>query len=319
MCSKARRAARIAHSQRMHAAKAKLKTQQLEESYEKSLNDTIDHMQDSAIVRRGVFTRKRKKSSERCQRQRFALKCRRLRLKVCGETRYHLRISLHTMIDIGQHNTGSVAELTRTYKLSHRSVRRLQCLCSAVINKLQDLRLACISDNISEIDFCVDSIAWDETEETLKLRLCTHAADEDAKFCQNTAGKWHVLVAKESLFVGHGDHHHQASLPIIRSVVPLISTSAEAIFHGLFETCQAIQIEQFRMAMMSASKLSAVHHDCDGASSNVRMLAHRMRALPYKVKSSAMLCNNHQNQATEVSINGAFGVDMIAALFTTAL
>lgn len=263
----------------------------------------------------------------------------RLELVVRARGGKRKQISVAAVLELCYSDIMRCADLGRVYGLSRRSERRLLCCVAQAFVQRPEARLAGALAELRQ--FCVlelahvkedprmvrtsrgwfvNSIAHDETQERLVLPIVTVPGD-----VRNTArSTWHVLVAHQSIAFGipnsrNDDRVSRGSFDVLRPVMPLLSTSAECIYHGLFETATCKRLAEMEASCCGQFGAGVVHHSQDGATSNDRMLAARAVSLPPHMLGSKMSCGNHRNHLCEVATQHFFGAGVLINLFTTAM
>ncbi len=165
------------------------------------------------------------------------------------------------------------------------------------------------------IDFATTSLAWDETQEKLCFPL---RIDANLTLPQHQSS-WNVLVSRQEFYIGRGKQVEMMAPP--RPVIPMVSTSAAALWHGLFEARCVRSVSRLSELLMGLPPPTLLGHhiDSDGASSNIKMIAAKSKALPERVKSSSMTCGNHRNQLSETAVGHVVGTHISAGMFSCAL
>ena len=227
-----------------------------------------------------------------------------------------------SILDICKSDVETCSSLSRTFGIHRVSVRRLQALGAAIIEDLQDRRMTLVQARCEQDmhmpDFVISSLAWDETQETLRMPLYLHGPGGDTfKFALRPSASWHVLVSRQCVKIGV--HGLTFSLDLMRPVVPLTGVCAVALNNGLFGVPCVAKIKQFELSLFQAATLAAAHHDTDGASSNFKLIAHRSMDLPEKTCVSCLTCGNHNNQLTDVALNNVVGMKCISSLYSFVL
>ena len=245
------------------------------------------------------------------------------------------RLTASTMLDIAA-CVASASEVARAFVIHQRSVRRIRALVAEVALSAQAdtcKRLAAAMVHGAMVEpqgdpdgnagarplFCISSLAFDETAEKLSLDMVKVS---DPTVAANIArSTWHVLVSRHSLSLGFQNNRRIviAEVPLIRPTIPLVSTSAGAVYDGLFS---ATMIHPHKLVEEAAFKhvpRVVWHTDRDGAFANDKCLEARRRCLPEKVLASDMACGNHRNQLIEVAVTTFLGTNHISALYRLAL
>lgn len=144
------------------------------------------------------------------------------------------------------------------------SVASRSLLPTCAGEQLQTQSLHALPDAVATCEFMISSLAFDETQERLRLPLVFGTQQCIA----DHAATWHVLVSKQAFWFGWPAR--TLSTEVVRSVIPLTSTSAECLYDGLFDVRASQPFAAVEVAAERFSKLLICHHDCDGASSNHR-------------------------------------------------
>jgi hypothetical protein len=199
-------------------------------------------------------------------------------------------------------------------KVSDRTVRR--CLQAGAYARLslQDHLLRSLDGDDKEIDFATSSLAWDGTEQKLRM------PDFGPKllFMKSARGTFKVMVSAENLGIGYASGHNVV-VRLIRPCIPMFSATTATTYNGLFRMRCLKEIELTKARLMTKAKIMDFHFDTDGDGTNYGIIdAHRgaLRDLQRHgakavVTSTAMTCGNHRTALTDNAV-----VDMLGSRFT---
>jgi hypothetical protein len=229
-------------------------------------------------------------------------------------------INARALVQLWYDGVTCCADLARVYKVSKKSVRRMQCLGAHITMQAQEKKLSQIAEVIerSRPLFFISSLAHDETSENLVLPL----AAVPVEMRDSCRSSWHVLVSRQSFLVGvHSPDGDIAAgvLKTLRPVVPLLSTADPAFQHGLFDVACAKPIADFETRGFEVAQIAVAHHDMDGAFGNELMFLLRMSKLPPKVLGSSMHCSNHRNQLIEAAVQDIIGLGILSSMYSASL
>lgn len=176
-------------------------------------------------------------------------------------------ISFVCMLDLAFNGVGSTRVLSKVAHLSPKWIRSLrhavahgaQVAESSTINDLGELLRSAREPGESMV--AVNSIAFDESTQRLRLRMPVHVA-----------GAWHVLVSLQHLVLSKyrrdGDSEQTCMIEFLRPPIPLLSTSAESICDGLFTQKSVLKYQALLDTAFEKSDMAAYHIDRDGCSAN---------------------------------------------------
>lgn len=177
-------------------------------------------------------------------------------------------------------------------------------------------------------DWAVVHMAWDETSERLSLDSMSKmipSPDDPlrsivAKMSYAQASLWQVLVCRVTFLWGWSDGRSQR-YQAVAPPIPLPSTSAEAIWSGLFDHPCMADINKFKKALLStvmeSSPLLPIElHSSDDACGNDRFDAHYLQSSEHLVQR--FKCMNHQSNLVLTLLYAVIGLDLMHGIFAAS-
>jgi len=165
-------------------------------------------------------------------------------------------------------------------------------------------------------DVFVSSVAFDESTE--RLLLPVHARLGAAA----QRSSWHVLVSQQhNSWVVRGPDRvkHSRWMNLARPPIPIVGTSSECLFSGLFQTGCIGAYWAFQQHCLSQASFPILHYDRDGASANAKLLARHFCELPSHWLLSSRACGNHTNNLVEGSLALSIDRDYINRMYSLSL
>ena len=238
---------------------------------------------------------------------------------VIGELGSKRRLRFATMLDMSFSSVVRTNDLARVYRISPAwAARTLKtvayCLLSCLAALLRFM-IAAFELYVPPTVF-VSSLVFDETSEKLALPLHPKLRPEQV------ASSWHVLVSSSLYSFGWMDASGRPAsyfMEALRPVVPLLGTSAEVIYDGLFCIPTIETYEKFEARLGELSAWDIRHFDRDGASSNEKLLARRAAALPATTLVSDFTCGNHRNSLCESAVLATHFLTLISSMWSASL
>jgi hypothetical protein len=302
--------------------------------------DELSEVRDSlrsSVIRRGVRIVVSKQSCQAsaakgAKRRRYGDGRKPWRLAVAGiredesGRRSRKFIDSNAIVDMSYSKVSrSTVALGDMYGIHRSSVNRAQQLNAAVLIKERDSLLMQTGDAVvdDKPSFSNSSLAFDETLQQLAMPMTNLSEALQKEMAQATKSSWHVMVAKQTLTIGREhitqgkEDYSVGALDILRPPAPLISTQAESIYHGLFQTKMVEPIMQTELKCFEHSEYSSFHVDRDGATSVSRTVQNRFAELPSRTCCSDLTCGNHRNQLVEVAVVQDVSMKSMTGLYTT--
>ena len=301
---------------RMRECKARKRYESAESSMPQMISTAIDALQGSALVRKGRLVRMGTmvRRRQKLKPMSFAIVVRGQRDQNQGRT-VRVRLATPAILDICFDEVAGAAHIAKTFRISDTTVRRIQRCGAHVVLQRQGAKLSALvsAARTTRPRFVVSNISFDETSERLKLKV----AGSNGGACSS----WQVLVSRQSFTLGvpFDGRLRVGQLDLIRPCIPLISTGAPPLYYGLFQHSAVAGISDAEAQLVEAVETAIVHHDCDGAASNLKMLAVRLARLPASTLASVMHCGNHRNQLVEVAVTQVVGLALFSSLYSMAL
>jgi hypothetical protein len=226
--------------------------------------------------------------------------------------------SFRTMVRIALSDIVGQNDLARAWGCNRTWLHRIRLAVSRAFLHMQLVSLPDISPAAAEGQpaFVVSTLAFDETKETLLLPLHPALAP------QQTRSSWHVLVSQANITLvsaNDGGEWMVRHAKVLRPPVPLLDTSAAAIYDGLYDLPATIPFKDFEASLIDVAKFSFVHFDRDGASSNDLVVGARFQELPNHVFVTDHICGNHRNNLIESTIIATHFAKLVSKMYSASL
>lgn len=221
-----------------------------------------------------------------------------------------------SILQVAFTKTSSVAEAGRLHGISTETVKRCKLLTSAALLARQQFALDMLRPALSEchggvLTYCVNSIAFDETQHELQLKLRADLA------VHQQCSAWHVLVSSCDTVCGSTERRHFQRM--VRPPAALVSTRAPQLMHGLFCVPFAEQFETEWTKLSATVSLPIRNFSTDHAHANDKLLAHVTRVLFPTVPTSHRLCSLHQTKHIESALVLVHGSRLVSRMYSTSL
>jgi hypothetical protein len=154
---------------------------------------------------------------------------------------------------------------------------------------------------------------WDETSERMVLGSAGRFGEEKCRMSASAlSSTWQVLLMRMCFSWGYNDGKSQTWMVTIPPVA-LASTSAEALWAGLFCHPAVKDVWQFRETLFSNTPLAIELLTSDDASGNDKLYAHFSSVRGDLCER--MLCRNHQTNLCMIGPYTTIGLDLMHGLF----
>ena len=207
----------------------------------------------------------------------------RLMLCITGSPDRCGRMTAHAWLRLAyDYPTAAAPTLAEIFRCSTNTVKVSMQLVAHMYLALQlqvSRRIAAVAAERRNLAFAVWALSFDETSKTMLLpqsQCCTlsHAQRRSTL---------HVLVSLSRMILAWSFPHSSALLlqqcGLVRPSVLLVGTSADCLFHSLFEAPPIRDASNACLSVLDQAQMSALHFGRDGCSANDKFLAHIMDAL----------------------------------------
>lgn len=224
-------------------------------------------------------------------------------------------LSFTSMLEMSFNGITRTKDVAHAVKLNPRWVQRVRHSVCAAILSAEQRELSQIQGWLAESSprglVYVTSLAFDETTEKLRL-----------KFPAPVSSSWHILVSlQHSLFsvISAAGTVESMFVEHLRPPIPLASTTAEAIWSGLFDQKPAKPFGSLTSSAIGAAEYAAFHIDRDGASSNDKLVEKMFSEQPPTLLICDRVCGSHCNQLCESAATLAMSDSLVPVLYSISL
>ena len=207
-----------------------------------------------------------------------------------------------------------IATQSKVWGRDRKRIRDVRSFVSHVIERTQ---FALLQEARRQLqaeppDWSVAFKSFDETGERVKVPAVRLGISDS----------WHILVTKVSFSWGWFDAHRESqTIEILCPCVPILTTSADCIFHSWRRHPLLRAIFAFKAFMLAITKeLPTDLSAADGADSNTRLNAHELNNSPERDLVEDFVCRSHANHLIQGTLfAGVFGLKFVNDLFAASL
>ncbi len=198
-----------------------------------TVREAVDTLSPGPAVRKGMLLSVccpgRRRAWSLWPRRGFAL-----RVRAGAHGPKGRRVSAGAFTSICHCDSGTSGNaLARMSKLSKTSIRRIQGCSAQLVLARQDVRLAAAAGTLRPEIF-VSNMSFDDTSHKLSLPLLIPSVTKPI----NMRSHWKFLVSRQAftfeLSAPHSTPLGPVSVQLVRPCVPLCSSAAPSLMHGLF-------------------------------------------------------------------------------------
>ncbi len=299
----------------MRAAKAARQAKEVLANQRRTIREAIKVME--AQARRRRCSRRLGLTLQVSRAKKGGVPLMNLEVRGCGAgpaATKKIALPLSLVLQVGLDDSTVSKRVAAVHGVSDRTAKRCRQLVAGLLMSHYEQRLQKEAQRPEPISFVVSALAWDETSETLRLRLPLES--------QNSFGVastvWHVLVSEQRLLVGGGDGVRR--FDPIRPTVPLMRTSAACTYRALMKVPCVMPLVNTEARLLARADIRICHFERDAANVNNKLVAHVIRQRRGCLCSD-LTCGNHQTQLVDASVLNAMamGTQLISRLYSVSL
>ena len=313
----------IALGNKMREAKLRKRLARTQEEQSQALVKAVASISDKGLTRAGVslVARSAVPGPHGLTSRRGPSLTVRVRARGVGTGR---KLSLQECVRVAFSDLKKRNDVARVHECSTLWVTTLRMLVADCVLYWQQRLWESIWSYTPRLGLFIQTLAFDETQEKLHLPIHPNLAP------QLQRSSWHVLVSRSTAvlaFPGAADSDDEHGpllgrsfrMQLLRPTVPLISTSAECLFEGLFRVDGVAAFTNFEQCGYEASNISICHWDTDGHFGNLKLAAKYFASLPTNTLASHMVCMLHSGKLVETAVLGALDLRIVSAFYSLSL